>query len=237
MAGSWVFVSGWAHEAESLSALRDALGEGELIGVHELTPPTGTAPHAQETHAGMLARRLGSGSYVVGWSLGGMVALETAVAYPDRVRGLVLIGTTPRFCTTRDWRFGYAPEQLRELGDALLTEPEAALRGFFSLVLGSTANETGLTRRVASAMSLGIDSLRAGIDYLATADLRSRVAGIGVPGVVLHGRRDAVVPWRAGKWLARETGFPLELVGEATHDLPISAKRVAAAITEQLPRG
>jgi len=39
----------------------------------------------------------------VGWSFGGLLAMATAVKYPDRVKRIVGIGTTPKFIETENW--------------------------------------------------------------------------------------------------------------------------------------
>ena len=44
------------------------------------------------------------GAAVLGWSLGGMVALELARSRPGDLSALVLVATTPCFLARNDWR-------------------------------------------------------------------------------------------------------------------------------------
>ena len=61
------------------------------------------------------------------------------------------------------------------------------------------------------------DVLGKGLELLANTDLRSDVARIATPTLVLHGDRDALTPVGAGRWLAsniRGTQY-VELSGAA----------------------
>ena len=51
---------------------------------------------------------IGELAVVVGWSLGGQVAMQWALARPDRVARLVLVSTTPSFVTRDGWRSALA---------------------------------------------------------------------------------------------------------------------------------
>ena len=42
----------------------------------------------------------------LGWSLGGLATLNLARLYPDRVRGLIQLASTPRFVASTDWPYG-----------------------------------------------------------------------------------------------------------------------------------
>src|SRR5439155_22833894 len=57
---------------------------------------------------------------LLGWSLGGQLALDLAAALPSRIERLALIATTPRFLAGPDCRCGAAP--------ALLARPQRQLR-------------------------------------------------------------------------------------------------------------
>jgi len=56
---------------------------------------------------------------VVGWSLGGTVALHWARAAPERIARLVLVATTPSFVARDDWPHAMAGETLARFGDEL----------------------------------------------------------------------------------------------------------------------
>src|SRR5271170_7944996 len=39
----------------------------------------------------------------VGWSLGGLVAMNIAIHYPERISQLITLASTPKFVADRDW--------------------------------------------------------------------------------------------------------------------------------------
>ncbi len=73
--------------------------------------------------------------HVVGTSLGGMVAQELAIGWPDRVDRLVLMSTTPG--ATRG--FPMPAETIRLLAEAASMDPAVALRRFVINALGDSA--------------------------------------------------------------------------------------------------
>ena len=76
---------------------------------------------------------IGEPVVVVGWSLGGQVALQWALARPDRVRRLVLVATTPSFVTRDGWRSALAAETLARFGDELGVAYRLTLLRFLTL--------------------------------------------------------------------------------------------------------
>jgi pimeloyl-[acyl-carrier protein] methyl ester esterase len=149
---------------------------------------------------------------LLGWSLGGQLAMEIAARNPDRVRQLVLVATTPCFVRRRGWNAGTPRAMFDEFNWRLAQDPAATLKNFLSRVARDDVNERSVLRKLRAAASAAAVSaaaapdvltLRVGLDVLRNTDLRNRVAGIHVPTLVIHGTRDRVVPPAAGRWLAK----------------------------------
>ncbi|HEY5559787.1 MAG TPA: alpha/beta fold hydrolase [Steroidobacteraceae bacterium] len=144
---------------------------------------------------------------LMGWSLGGQVAMEIAATNPGRVRRLVLVATTPCFVRRRGWNAGTPRAMFDEFNWRLAQDPIATLKNFLSRVARGDANERSVLRklRVAASRAAAPDvlALRAGLDLLRDMDLRKQVPAIRVPTLVIHGTRDRVVPPAAGRWIAR----------------------------------
>ena len=144
---------------------------------------------------------------LVGWSLGGMLALQLAESHPGRVAGLALVSTTPCFGTRPDWPHGCSEATFRAFADGVGGNSTKLLGRFFALMLQGD----GLARSRFNALAReAVDrrhppsaaGLAAGLELLTDLDLRPLLPGIAQPAWVAHGDGDAVVPAAAGLELA-----------------------------------
>jgi len=157
-----------------------------------------------------------------GWSTGALVVLETALRLPSLVRGLVLLSGTACFCCRDDYAAGTPDANVRALQRGLRRTPAPTLESFFRDAAAPQALAAdALQGLVAGALRLDLDQLRAGLDYLRVADVRSRLAEIQAPALLIHGAVDRIVPVAAGEYLARGLcGAKLVILPQAGHLLP-----------------
>lgn len=156
---------------------------------------------------------------LAGWSLGGQVAMRIALQSPPK--HLILLATTPCFVTRPDWPTAMQPEVLADFAHRLGSDYRSTLNNFLALqVLHDNAARATLRQLMQTLFLRGephADVLGIGLELLANTDLRSDVARIATPTLVLHGDRDALTPVGAGRWLAsniRGTQY-VELSGAA----------------------
>ncbi len=143
------------------------------------------------------------GACWVGWSLGALVALAAAIRSPDSVRGLLLIGATPRFLAGDGWPCAMAPKTFEGFRAGCRNDPVETLARFLALqVRGSEAARAtlrSLRQLAAGDASPGPAALLDGLDVLADTDLREDLAGVPCPTLWVTGEADALTPLEAAR--------------------------------------
>jgi len=146
------------------------------------------------------------GAAILGWSLGGMLALELARQHPRHLRALLLVATTPKFLAGADWEHGLQPEVLAEFTRGLEQDYRRTVHNFLALQTrgDERAHETLRLLRAGLAAHGEPDrrSLAAGLDILRDTDLRDALPHITLPALVVAGEHDRLTPPRAGHELA-----------------------------------
>jgi len=162
---------------------------------------------------------------VIGWSMGGIVALETVREYPELLQRLVIISGTARFSAGNDAIPGVSASVLRAMARGLRRTPDNVLAAYYAKVHApqSVPMAEGAPQNLAIAQ-LDRDELLQGLDYLQSMDVRDGLDKQTVPTLVVHGREDRILPWQAGEWLSRALAVSNWRCYEGLgHALPIQA--------------
>jgi pimeloyl-[acyl-carrier protein] methyl ester esterase len=159
---------------------------------------------------------------LVGWSLGGLVALSITRHLPQRVRRLVLVASTPRFVAGAAWPWGIAPSVLESFGRGLSTDYRRTVRDFLTLQVRGDERAVELLRDLKARVFAHGDpdprALRQGLDLLAASDLVGCLGKINRPTLVISGERDRITPPEAGMRMAEAIpGSRFLSIGGASH--------------------
>lgn len=225
-----IVIAGWGYPASALAELCQALAPDIRtvpVSTHDLglvkpgeSGADVSAPMSAYAAAleALIRKQVGKVS-VVGWSMGGLVALEVAALYPELIDRLALIASTPKFCAGKDFACGVPVANVRAMRLGLNRDPDATLAGFYRL---ATEPFTRPAAAIPDQVSGWQDELTAGLDFLARTDLRSCLEQVRAPTLVLHGREDRVIPWQAADYLNRGLhDSRLRLYDGVGHDLPL----------------
>lgn len=232
-------VHGWGMNARVFDRLAGLLADGFDVRALDLPGHGGRgalAIHTLQAWADDLAQRLPAGATVLGWSLGGQVAMRAALDHPRKIARLILLASTPRFVAAGDWRHGMASADLQDFGRALMADPQATLLRFLGLqTRGMPGQKTllqELRQTLLAAPEADGEALAAGLAILRDTDLRLELPRLAQPALVVHGGLDTLTPAAAGVWLAETLPAARHVeLARAAHAPHLShAEEVAAAI-------
>jgi pimeloyl-ACP methyl ester carboxylesterase len=181
---------------------------------------------AQDTIALMDTLKIRS-AHIVGASMGGMIAQEIAIEFPERVRSLVSI-----MSTTGNPRI---PPPSREATAVLMAPPAKTRDEYIAryartwnvLRAGSFPEDEALDRgRAERTFARGINPAGSGRQLraiLASGSRKQRLRAVKAPTLVIHGTVDPLVRPEGGKDTAASIpGAKLMMVEGMGHALPIS---------------
>jgi pimeloyl-ACP methyl ester carboxylesterase len=171
---------------------------------------------------------------ILGWSLGGAIAQELALSYPEKVKKLVLYSTS---C-------GGAKSVRNQEADAMIIHllaggmsVERALRfNFTSDFIDSNPELVELLiQRTLKAPTSGEVLLRQRTAIMNEPERFDRLSGIKVPTIVLSGKRDILCPPENGSILAKAMpNAKLVFFEKSGHALIEDMEEVIHTITEFL---
>lgn len=133
---------------------------------------------------------------LLGWSLGGQVALQLAATADNAVDRLMLIAATPRLTAGPDWPHGAPPERLTAQAEGLETDYRRTVSDFLELQVRGSAGSTQALQQLRAALFAhgypGVAALARGLELLRETDLRPLLAAITQPTLVIAGQYDRV---------------------------------------------
>lgn len=209
-----VMIHGWGLHGGIWGDLPTQLARDFRVSTVDL-PGHGRSPLPEEaitlrSLTDSIVGQVGEPAVWIGWSLGGLVAVDAARRHAESLTKLVLIGATPKFVQGPGWPGAMAREVFAEFGASLARDYRATLLRFLSLQVGSDDESRVLIKRLRSEMFAhgepSTTALAAGLDILESTDLRDSLSSIRMPTLVVHGSHDRLAPPAAGGALA--AGIP-----------------------------
>lgn len=183
--------------------------------------------------AEMLARN--ESVYVLGISMGGMVALDWAQQFPNELRGVVLInssaGNQPFW-----WRL--RPTAWATMIRALLRDSNTREAQVLKIVSNNTADYAQHLNQWLSIQQQRPVTRATIVTMLRAAAQFRPQPSCAVNGLVLASNGDRMVSARASQAIAQQFNWPLQLHPTAGHDLPMDdphwvAKQVLQWVSEE----
>jgi len=160
-------------------------------------------PTSSATLADSIAEAAGGG-WLLGWSLGGLLALAAAQRGRHALRGLVLVAASPCFARRDHWPWGIETHWIDRLEQDLINEPAASLKRFIAqMTLGSACAGSQRRRLLQACRQADPVALRAALRVLRETDCSALLGTLDLPVLLIAGRRDRLIPCSGVKETAR----------------------------------
>lgn len=220
-----VLIHGWGMSSAVFAPLIKPLSKVFTLHLVDL-PGMGASRPIEPYHLHALADAVGESipgkANVLGWSLGGLVAQRIAISQPDRIRRLVLVGATPCFVNHADWQHGVNPAAFDDFARKVNENYQATILQFLTLQCMGASDGRATTRLLRTALASKPaptqNTLKRALQVLLDSDLRTEIAHIRKPTLLIHGDRDTLAPLAAAHWLSQNlpAGF-LRVIAGASH--------------------
>jgi pimeloyl-[acyl-carrier protein] methyl ester esterase len=205
-----VLLHGWGMNLRVFDAVRAALAAEHRVTAVDLPGHGRSAWNSQTTAQDWLADLavlLPRGATLLGWSLGGQLALQLASQPALAVKRLVLVATSPRFVQAQGWPHGLAAATLRAFAALLERDPERTVADFLDLQVRGSADADAVRATLQQTLlqhgAAQPQALRAGLALLEHNDLRELARSVDLPALLVAGQYDRVTPPQAVAALAQ----------------------------------
>ena len=215
-------VSGWGAGRGVFERIEKKLSDDFDFGHIPWEKCTGNNGYA----AGFI-KSSGKKTIIMGWSLGGLIAMQTSLEIPEMTAGLVLISSTPRM-TADDGYEGAPARQIKAMAARLEKYREGVLESFAEKTFGG--NGAAVEKYMEGSAGFEGGELKAGLEYLEKTDIRQQLGGIKTPVLIIHGSQDTIIPVSQARFMNQNIKASRMTLVEALHGLPYSMPDAAIEI-------
>ena len=210
-----VMIHGWGLNSAVWQPFIDNLPDGfiEVFNVITIDLPgfglnvdTEIQPYSLANICQCINQTIAQPAIYLGWSLGGLVATEMALRYPEKVLGLITVASSPRFIEeeankvvgSRDRWQGIKPQVLDAFHQQIQVDTKKTISGFLKIqAMGSPhirqdikqISQLVFQHEMASKITLD-QSLK----LLEVSDYRNQLKDITQPFLRIYGAADSLVP-------------------------------------------
>ena len=202
-----VLLHGWGGNSRSWGKVPQLLAEFGRVECVDLPGYGGEPELADNSLDGYLCwleQRLPATALVVGFSLGGMLAMAYASRHPRRVSGVLTVASNLKFVATHDWSTALAEEQFDQFNAGYQDDPERTLARFTALACNAQREVKKQLARdlpLPPSASAGAAQLRL-LGELSLFSAAQGLADAALPVSQLFAQQDALVPVAVSEQIA-----------------------------------
>lgn len=230
-----LMIHGWGVNSEIWVSLVDELklfASVYLIDLPGMGGSSSISPYtldniAKEIKANVPIKKFN----ILGWSLGGQVAMSLAIRMPEFVEKLILMSTTPCFVEKKDWSYGVNKQFFSNFEMEAKQNLNNTLMKFFLIQTRDIDDSKNVMRFLKNEFIELKDENKSGmqlaLNVLKETDLRNEVQKIDKPTLIIAGDKDRLTSSKASIWLYEKIkGATLKEIKGANHMPFISHREI-----------
>jgi pimeloyl-[acyl-carrier protein] methyl ester esterase len=142
---------------------------------------------------------------IIGWSLGGQIAMKYYLKFPKSVSYLVCLSSTPCFIKKPGWEFGVSINFFSRFKKELLNNWQKTLRKFFLLQIKEDDEKERILKKLENSF-MGDqppkkEGLERALEILEEIDIRNDIKHINIPTLIISGKKDSISNYKASMWM------------------------------------
>lgn len=226
-----VLIHGWGNDSRVWHGVLPLLRERLDVIALDL-PGFAASPSCRDwpTAVEMICAALPERCVLLGWSLGGMLAVRAAAQAPQKVEKLITLAASPLFVARDGWADAMAGDVFEGFRSRFAADPHTCLQHFCGLQSRGDRNERAVLRWLRNnGATVRHQPWLAALDWLGQLDNRALLPELATPSLHLFGGRDQLVPVAAAAALrALCPGAQVEVLDDVGHAPQISESETLA---------
>jgi len=139
---------------------------------------------------------------LLGWSLGGLLAIK--IASKIKISKLILVASSPKFVRSEGWSYGIDADNFQQFSDALQLNLSKGLKRFVSLQTQDKIQLKILNQSI-DKFPASTQALNQGLEILLNTNLIDEFKQLKNSTQIVLGERDTLIPIEIEKWYQNQS--------------------------------
>jgi len=145
---------------------------------------------------------------LLGWSLGGLIAIN--IASKSKISNLILVASTPNFIKSFNWEYGIDINNFKNFSESIQADISKGLKRFISLQTTQKSRLRELSNLI-DEYPASPSSLEQGLKLLYSTDVSNELKDLSIPIQAILGKNDVLVPKKLSYWYECQ-GIPVTII-------------------------